>query len=99
MLEQEKLTRDLSRKKHLSIEKISKTKQTFLIYLLYKAILVGKSYKLDGQRILAKVIAKHYNSIFHSQKKLRKEKKVLVRSNSYQTNPPPLGLQLGSLRS
>ncbi len=73
MLKQEKLAKDLSRKKHLSIEKMAKAKQTLLLYLLYKTILKGRSYKLNKQRILAKELAKHYNSICYSLKKLRKK--------------------------
>jgi hypothetical protein len=73
MMEQEKLAKNLSRKKHLSIEKIAKVEQTLLLYLLYKTILKGKSYKLDKQKMLAKELAKHYNSIYRLLKKLRKE--------------------------
>ncbi len=73
MLKQEKLAKDLSRKKHLTIEKMAKVKQTLLLYLLYKSILNGKSYKLDKQRILAKKLIKHYNSIYCLLKKLREE--------------------------
>ncbi|MBY8993494.1 MAG: hypothetical protein KGD59_03020 [Candidatus Heimdallarchaeota archaeon] len=73
MLEQEKLAKNLSRKKHLSIEKMAKVEQTLLLYLLCRAILKGKSYKLDKQKIIAKELAKHYNSIYRLLKKLRKE--------------------------
>ena len=73
MLEQEKLAKDLSKKKHLSIEKIAKVEQTLLLYLLYNAILKGKSYILDKQKMLAKELTKHYNSIYRLLKKLRKE--------------------------
>ena len=71
MLDQEKLAKDLSRKKHLSIKKMAKVEQTLLLYLLYKTILKGKSYKLDKQRILAKKLTKHYNSIYRLLKKFR----------------------------
>jgi len=73
MMEQEKLAKDLNRKKHLSIEKMAKVEQTLLLYLLYKTILKGKSYKLDKQRLLAKKLVKHYNSIYCLLKKLREE--------------------------
>lgn len=73
MMEQEKLAKDLSRKKHLTIEKMAKVEQILYLYLLYKSILNGKSYKQDKQRILAKKLAKHYNSIYCLLKKLREE--------------------------
>lgn len=73
MLKQEKLAKDLSKKKHLTIKKMAKVEQILYLNLLYKSILNGKSYKLDKQRILAKELAKHYNSIYLSLKKLRKK--------------------------
>ena len=86
MLEQEKLAKDLSRKKHLSIEKMANVEQTLLLYLLYKTILKGKSYKLDKQRILAKELARHYNSIYRLLKKLREEG-FLKRRREWKLNP------------